>query len=261
MNSLQVIPLPAFEDNYIWALHRPGGSACVVVDPGDEAPVIEFLQNHNLDLIAILVTHKHWDHTGGIEALKARWPQALAVGPAHEPVSHLDRRMVDGEKLALEPLGIRFEVLEVPGHTEGHLAYFGEGLLFCGDTLFACGCGRVFSGTFEELSDSLERIAGLPPDTLVYPAHEYTLDNIGFAKWVEPDNADLLAREARERERRKQGEPTLPSNLALELATNPFLRTDEPTVVAAAERWAGKSLKSRQQRFRALRLWKDRNYD
>ncbi len=258
---LQVHPLPAFEDNYIWLLQRPGERACAVVDPGDEDPVIERLEREGLSLAAILVTHRHWDHTGGISALKERWPNAVVAGPAHEPVSALDRRLADGDQLAIPELELDLTVMEVPGHTEGHLAYLGEGLLFCGDTLFACGCGRVFSGTFEQLSDSLRRIAALPPETLVYCAHEYTLANIGFARWVEPENRALLEREAREKEKRARGEPTVPSPLELELATNPFLRTGEPGVIEAARRWAGRPLAGHREVFRALRQWKDRDYD
>ncbi|RTZ75237.1 MAG: hydroxyacylglutathione hydrolase [Gammaproteobacteria bacterium] len=258
---LEITPIPAFEDNYIWLLHRPGNPACAVVDPGDEDPVMERLETEGLELDAILVTHKHGDHVGGVGALKARWPGARVYGPVHEPVSGLDQRLSEGDQVVLEPLDAAFRIMEVPGHTEGHLAYSGEGVLFCGDTLFAGGCGRVFSGTYEQLSDSLRRIASLPSETLVYCAHEYTLANLGFAKWVEPDNQALLAREKMERERREHGAPTLPSTLALELATNPFLRTGEPTVIAAAEAWAGKPLHGHREVFRTLRQWKDRDYD
>ena len=259
---LEITPIPAFEDNYIWLLHRPGNRACAVVDPGDEDPVMERLAaEEGLELEAILVTHKHGDHVGGVAALKERWPGAQVYGPLHEPISGLDRRLGEGDSVVLEPLDATFRVMEVPGHTEGHLAYSGEGLLFCGDTLFAGGCGRVFSGTYEQLSDSLQRIASLPSETLVYCAHEYTLANLGFARWVEPDNQALLAREKMEQEKRSRGEPTLPSTLALELATNPFLRTGEPTVIAAAESWAGRPLHGHREVFRALRQWKDRDYD
>ncbi len=258
---LRIDPIPAFEDNYIWLLRQADGEGCAVVDPGDEEPVIRHLEQHGLKLEAVLVTHKHGDHVGGIAGLKARWPGARVFGPAHEAVRHLDRRLGEGDRLELANLELRFQVMEVPGHTEGHIAYHGHGLLFCGDTLFACGCGRVFSGTFEQLSDSLRRIAALPPQTAIYCAHEYTLDNIGFAKWVEPDNPALLRREAEERKKRAEGRPTLPSTLSLELDTNPFLRTAEPAVVAAARRWAGKPLDGHREVFRALRLWKDREYD
>jgi len=179
---------------------------------------MERLAAEGLELEAILVTHKHGDHVGGVAALKERWPGAQVYGPVHEPISGLDRRLGEGDSVVLEPLDATFRVMEVPGHTEGHLAYSGEGLLFCGDTLFAGGCGRVFSGTYEQLSDSLQRIASLPSETLVYCAHEYTLANLGFARWVEPDNQALLAREKMEQEKRRRGEPTLPSTLALERA-------------------------------------------
>ncbi len=258
---LEITPIPAFEDNYIWLLRRPGSDACAVVDPGDEEPVIERLEREGLQLADILVTHRHGDHTGGIRELKARWPRVRVHGPRNEPVSGLDHALGEGDSLELEALGARFRVMEVPGHTEGHLAYVGEGALFCGDTLFACGCGRVFSGTFDQLSDSLRRIAALPPETLAYCAHEYTLANIGFARWVEPENTALREREALEKERRARGEPTVPSTLELELATNPFLRTGEPAVIEAARRWAGRPLSGHREVFRALREWKDRDYD
>ncbi len=259
--ELRIEPIPAFDDNYIWLLHRDGQAGCAVVDPGDDEPVRETLAARGLRLDAILITHKHGDHVGGIAALKAAWPQAVVYGPAGEAIRGLDYRLRDGERVSLEGPGITFEVLDVPGHTEGHIAYLGEGALFCGDTLFACGCGRVFSGTFEQLAASLRRIAALPPATRAYCAHEYTLDNIGFAQWVEPDSTALAERERQVRERRARGEPSVPSTLEEELATNPFLRTGVPTVVAAAERWAGRSLDDPTAVFTALRTWKDKDYD
>lgn len=259
--GLLIDPIPAFDDNYIWLLRRPGAAACAVVDPGDEDPVIERLGSLGLELAAILVTHKHGDHTGGIRALKEQWPDAVVYGPANERIPLLDRPLGEGDEVKLDDIDACFRVMDVPGHTEGHVAYLGEGALFCGDTLFAAGCGRVFSGTFEQLSDSLARIAALPPETRIYCAHEYTLANLGFAKWVEPDNEDLLARMEAAQATRARDEPTVPSSLALELATNPFLRQDQPTVIAAAERWAGRSLTDRRAAFHALRTWKDRDYD
>ncbi len=258
---LQVIALPAFDDNYIWLLKSDGVASCAVVDPGDEDPVVDYCQQHGLVLTAILITHKHGDHTGGVRELKQRWPQAVVYGPAHEPISTLEEKLGAGDRVSLGALSLDLQVLDVPGHTEGHIAYLGNGLLFCGDTLFAGGCGRVFSGTFEQLSDSLRQIAALPPSTLVYCAHEYTLANLGFAQWVETDNTALLQRLEEDREKRARGLPTVPSTLALELATNPFLRTDEPTVIKAAEHWAGRSLSGHREVFKALRQWKDRDYD
>lgn len=257
----QVIALAAFDDNYIWLLQQDGVASCAVVDPGDEDPVIDYCQAHELALSAILITHKHGDHTGGVRELKRRWPQAVVYGPAHESISTLEEKLGAGDQVRVQALSLDLQVLDVPGHTEGHIAYLGNGLLFCGDTLFAGGCGRVFSGTFEQLSDSLRRIAALPPSTLVYCAHEYTLANLGFAEWVEPENAALLRRIREDREKRARGLPTVPSTLALELATNPFLRTGEPTVIEAAEKWAGRSLSGHREVFKALRQWKDQDYD
>ncbi len=258
---LEVIPQLAFDDNYIWLLRWQGVAACVVVDPGDEGPVFAYCQEHDLQLSTILITHKHGDHTGGVAELKRRWPRAVVYGPAHEPVATVDRKLAAGDKLMLEALRLELEVMDVPGHTEGHIAYHGGNLLFCGDTLFAGGCGRVFSGSFEQLSDSLRQIASLPPETQVYCAHEYTLANLGFAKWVEPENPALLARIRQEQEKRARGLPTVPSSLALELATNPFLRTDQPVVIQAAEAWAGRTLSGHREVFKALRQWKDSDYD
>ncbi len=257
----EVIPLPAFDDNYIWLLRREAVATCAVVDPGDEDPVIAYCRTHGLQLSAILITHKHSDHTGGVQELKRCWPQAVVYGPAHESVTGVEKKLTEGDGIVLQDLQFALQVLDVPGHTEGHVAYHGENLLFCGDTLFAGGCGRVFGGSFEQLSDSLRRIAALPPSTQVHCAHEYTLANLGFAKWVEPENPVLLKRIQQDRDKRARGLPTVPSSLALELATNPFLRTDEPAVIKAAEKWAGKPLCGHRQVFKALRQWKDRDYD
>lgn len=258
---IDIRPIPAFDDNYIWLLSRPGYKGCAVVDPGDEDPVIDRLRTEGLTLDAILITHKHGDHVGGIRGLKAIWPDAVVYGPAGEPIKALERRVKAGDRVELSGLGVAFEVLDVPGHTEGHIAYYGDGALFCGDTLFAGGCGRVFSGTFEQLSESLIRIGRLPPDTRAYCAHEYTLANLGFAVWVEPGNHDLKARIRRDRERRQRNEPTVPSLIGEELASNPFMRTDQASVIAAAGTWTGKDLQDRASVFRALRTWKDRDYD
>ena len=258
---IDIRPIPAFDDNYIWLLTRPGYGGCAVVDPGDEDPVIERLRAESLVLDAILVTHKHGDHVGGIRGLKAVWPDAVVYGPAGEPIRTLERRLRGGDRVELAGLDADFEVLDVPGYTEGHIAYHGHGALFCGDTLFAAGCGRVFSGTFDQLSDSLIRIGQLPAETRAYCAHEYTLANLGFAAWVEPDSADLEARTQRDRAQRELGEPTVPSTIGEELASNPFMRTDQPAVIAAAQNWAGSELSARADVFRALRTWKDKDYD
>ena len=197
---------------------------------------------------------------GGIAALKAHFPRALVFGPAGEPIPRRDRAVKDGDDIVVPGIDARFTVIGVPGHTEDHVAYVGDGALFC-DTLFAAGCGRVFSGTHEQLHASLQRLAASSPSTLVYCAHEYTEANLGFAKWVEPDNVELTCRAEEVQLARSRGEPTLPSVIALERATNPFLRVAEPAVIAAAERWAGRPLRHGAEVFRALRTWKDREYD
>ncbi len=258
---LQIIPIPAFDDNYIWLLRQPDGKHCVAVDPGDEDPVIDYLRSNKLTLSAILITHKHGDHTAGVRALKQIWPDVVVHGPANESITALDRQTREGDTLLLEDINARFSVLDVPGHTEGHVAYYGEGCVLCGDTLFAGGCGRVFSGTYDQLSNSLIRLGRLPPETRVYCAHEYTLSNLGFALWVEPGNADLLARNNTDKAAREKRQPTLPSTIRIELATNPFMRTDQLDIIAAAENWRGQKSVSRHEVFRALREWKDQAYD
>jgi len=262
---MHIDAIHAFSDNFIWRLAEPGRREAVVVDPGEAGPVIEALEADGQQLAAILITHKHGDHVGGLRQLKARWPEAVVYGPAHESIPGLERTVKEGDRLCPEGLAAEFSVFEVPGHTEGHLAYYCEQgaapVLFCGDTLFSIGCGRVFSGTFEQLHDSLLRLRALPESTLVYCAHEYTLDNIGFAKWVEPDNPALLAHEEACHALLDAGRDTVPSTLALERAANPFLRIDQPTVVAAVERHEGRPMRDTLDTFTCLRRWKDTEYD
>ena len=258
---LSVTPIPAFSDNYIWLLKKAGSAAAVVVDPGDEEPVLAALEEAHLSLAAILITHHHYDHTGGVKKLLEVWPDARVFGPPDRRIAAVTQRVAEGDSIDVPGIEASFQVLEIPGHTSTHIAYLGDGVLFCGDTLFAGGCGRVFDGTFDQLSASLERLAGLPPDTLVYCAHEYTLANLGFAAWVEPQSAAISERRVAARLLRDAGEPTVPSRIGDELATNPFLRGAVPGVRAAAERFAGKSLSRSAEIFTALRRWKDEKYD
>lgn len=269
---LNIIPIPAFSDNYIWMLQQDQAPGIVLVDPGDERKIIDYLETESLYPVAILITHQHYDHTGGIRKLVEKFPQVkifcsgnkvseipLSIDlPIPEYITHV---VADGDSIEINELGIRFEVIAIPGHTLDHLAYFGEGALFCGDTIFGCGCGRLFSGTAEQLTASMEKLSVLPAGTRVYPAHEYTIDNIGFAKWVEPDNQDIVQRDNDDMAKQEKGIPTLPSTLAIELKTNPFMRYKIAEVKQAAEKYAGHALNTDADILAAIRQWKDREYD
>jgi hydroxyacylglutathione hydrolase len=254
-NSLMVEPIRAFNDNYIWALRD--GRSVAVVDPGDAQPVLDYLARERLQLVAILATHHHADHVGGVaELLRGR--DIPVYGPKNEPISTLTRPVGGGDQVAISPLGLQFEVLDIPGHTRAHIAYYGSNMVFCGDTLFACGCGRVFEGTPPQLHASLQKLAALPGDTQVYCGHEYTLANIRFARAVEPDNAALAERERTETRTRAENRPTLPTTIAKEKATNPFLRCAETGVARSAGRYRGAAVADPVEVFTALREWKNR---
>lgn len=256
--DVSIVPIPAFADNYIWAMICDGH--CVVVDPGDSAPVEAFLAQRNLTLDAILITHHHADHTGGVDALNSR--RAVPVyGPAAEDIQCVTHGLSQDDEVALPRFAdTPFRVIEVPGHTRGHIAYVSDDILFCGDTLFAAGCGRLFEGTAAQLHDSLSRLAALPERTRVYCTHEYTLSNLRFALAVDADNVALVERSFSEQEKRSRNEPTLPSTIALERMTNPFLRCDEVGVVRSAQAHAkldAAAAASPVQVFAVLRQWKN----
>lgn len=261
MSILQVTPIPAFQDNYFWLLSQPDDAFCYIVDPGDAEPVLETLQQQQLELAGILITHHHRDHIGGIQPLLGAFPQVQIYGPANESIPECEHTLVENDVIELEELGTSLRILDVPGHTAGHIAYIGESNLFCGDTLFAAGCGRLFEGTPEQMQTSLEKLRALDDDTVVYCAHEYTLDNIAFAKWVEPDNADLLRREQDEQTKRRRKQPTVPSTIGLEKRTNPFLRYDQANVIQMAEHYAKRRLCTAAEVFGAIREWKDTEFD
>ena len=251
---MQIEPIEAFEDNYIWALRSQGQVA--VIDPGEAAPVLRFLEQTGDRLSAILVTHRHGDHIGGIAELVARHPVPV-YGPAREAGEVVTHPLTDGARVTLPALGVYFMVLEVPGHTLGHISYYRPGVLFCGDTLFGAGCGRVFEGTMAQMHASLARLIDLPPETLVYCAHEYTQSCLRFAHTVEPDNAAIATRAADVAELRAAGQPSVPSTLAEELATNPFLRWNAPGVIAAATARLGHHPANDAETFAAIRIWRD----
>jgi len=269
---LSITPIHAYSDNYIWLIQRDNAPQVVLVDPGQAEPVIEHIEDNNLQPVVILITHQHYDHTGGVVQLLRKYPDCLLVGPSREPSDKklgidlsvqnlISRKVHAGDALKIPELNIQFEVLEIPGHTLDHLAFYGEGVVFCGDLLFGAGCGRIFSGTPQLFADSIEKLMKLPQDTLMYCAHEYTVDNLGFAKWVEPDSIDINERDKIEMAKQEKGQITVPTSIGLELKTNPFVRLQQPQVKQAAEKYSAKPLTENWQVFAALREWKDSEYD
>ncbi|MHB8785033.1 MAG: hydroxyacylglutathione hydrolase [Thauera sp.] len=255
---MDIIPVPAFRDNYIWLAHD--GRHALVVDPGDAAVVEQALDRLGLQLGAILVTHHHPDHVGGLGQLLAR--SAVPVfGPAGESIEGVSDPVFDGDEIRVATPALGFRVLDVPGHTAGHVAYVAmdiePGLVFCGDTLFSAGCGRLFEGSPAQLAASLAKLAALPPTTRVYCTHEYTLSNLAFARVAEPDNPARDAYALQCESLRTRGEPTLPTTIGRERAINPFLRCDQPSVAGAVAAHAGQALQDEVACLAALRAWKD----
>lgn len=264
---MTLIPLPAFSDNYIWLLHD--GVNALVVDPGDAQPVIEALAQLKLHLSSILVTHHHLDHVGGVNQLRTA-TGARVFGPARETIPEPLQRLTHGQTVSTEyTLGLNFRVMDVPGHTAGHIAYYcdsvdvegnGAPLLFCGDTLFSGGCGRLFEGTPAQMLASLDSLAALPGETRVCCTHEYTLSNLRFARALEPHNAELARYQAQCQALRDKNQPTLPSTVALELLINPFLRTRQSTVIESACGFNGALAENRTDNvavFATVREWKN----
>lgn len=253
---VHVTPIPALGDNYIWLLRQDDSSRAVVVDPGDAAPVIEHIEREGLTLENILITHHHHDHTGGLQELVERY-RPHVFGPDNPAIGNIDTPLSDGDQCSI--LDRHFEVIATPGHTLDHISFFAAGipaLLFCGDTLFLAGCGRLFEGSAEQMHTSLSRLAELPDDTLIFAAHEYTLANLRFAKAADPDNPHVDSAIAQCQTLRDQGRPTLPTQLDSERKINPFLRSAEPAVQASAALHGATD--SPLATFATLRAWKDR---
>jgi hydroxyacylglutathione hydrolase len=253
--SVSVFPIKAFNDNYIWCLQNK--THCSVVDPGDAEPVLAYCQDNQLTLSAIIITHHHWDHTGGIDALLAAFPNIPVYGPQNKNIQQITVRLSQGDDIELAKLGVSFSVLEVPGHTLDHIAYYGDIGLFCGDTLFSAGCGRLFEGTPQQMFTSLGKLTALPADTAVFCTHEYTMANITFAETVEPNNQALIDYKHWANKQREKNAPSLPSTMQRELDVNPFLRCNSPDLVKNVSHNVGVTLTSEQSVFASLRSWKD----
>lgn len=251
---MEITAIPAFRDNYIWALHDRRHA--LLTDPGEAPGILAWLEDRLLQPLGILITHHHRDHVGGVRAILERHPVPV-YGPARETIPGLTHPLEDGETLAFPELNLELQVLHTPGHTLGHLCYYGDGALFSGDTLFSSGCGRLFEGTPEQMHDSLSRLRALPGATRLYCAHEYTLPNLAFALEVEPDNPDLERRRREAKAARRAGLPTLPSTLAEECRCNPFLRFDLPALAVAASQHFSRPIAPGVAAFAALRAWKD----
>ncbi len=253
---LKVHAVKAFQDNYIWLIQAENSRKVLIVDPGEAAPVLDRLESEQLIPAAILITHHHADHVGGVQSLLAHFPVPV-FGPAGETIPAMTHALREGDELEVAPDFPLFRVIETPGHTAGHICYLSENKLFCGDTLFAGGCGRLLGGTAPDLFQSLQRLKQLPADTEIYCAHEYTQANLRFAEAVEADNDALQQRISKVRQLRTEDKATVPSMMVDELATNPFLRSDLPHIKKAAERHAGRPLNHPEAVFTVLRSWKD----
>ena len=257
MVNIAIVAIPAFETNYLWVGVNRLNNTAFVVDPGDAKPVLAYLQKHGLTLTTILLTHKHADHTGGVKQLKALYPEVSIYGHPIESIFEVTHPVQDGQDIALSDFDIQFRVIHVPGHTLGHVVYYAAPLLFCGDTLFGAGCGRLFEGTAEEMFISLGKLSALPEDTLVYCSHEYTLSNLEFAVHVEPGNQQIHDRIVYTQALQVDSIPSVPSTMALEKATNPFLRCAIPEVMTPVRAHSQQTLPAPVEVFRELRLWRN----
>lgn len=256
MSKLEFIPIKAFTDNYIWCVVNREQGICACVDPGDGQAVIDYVEQQQLTLTTLLITHHHFDHTGGIQALAKRY-QTRVFGPGYENIAGITDPLSDGDHIHLPDFELSLSILHTPGHTLGHIVYYNQALLFCGDTLFAAGCGRLFEGSPAQMYQSLQAIVALPGDVDIYCAHEYTQDNLRFALTVEPNNWQSQQRLKRVQALRKNDQPTLPSKMSDEISTNPFLRCHVPAVMAAAEQQANRKLTDPVDVFRVIRDWKN----
>ena len=256
-----VTAIKAFNDNYIWALANNNNEKIALVDPGDAAVCIEYIEANNLILSTILITHPHSDHVGGIEKLleyaKTKSWSVAVYGPANERIAQLDVTLKENDIVTLAELNCQLNLLDLPGHTKGQIAYYNNDMVFCGDTLFSGGCGRLFEGTPEQMHNSLTKLANLPKNTLIFCAHEYTQANLAFALALEPKNSDLHSYAEQVKLKRQQKQATIPSNIGLERKINPFLRCQESSIIHAERAYTNQKKSSDSEVFAAIRAWKD----
>lgn len=255
-DTVSIIPIAALKDNYIWCIIHREKHRCAIVDPGDAKPVLAYLKAQQLKLCAILITHHHWDHTNGIDEILQSFPVPV-YGPANDNIPQVNYPLQENMEIDLKALDLKLKILDIPGHTLGHIAYFSPGMVFTGDTLFAAGCGRLFEGSAAQLYASLNKLKQLPPTTKVYCGHEYTLANLNFAKTVEPQNQMILRQIEITQLQRQKNQPSLPTSLQLEQAVNPFLRCDQKDVSAAVSQMANTRLDDPIAVFTVLRQLKD----
>ncbi|MFC1668959.1 hydroxyacylglutathione hydrolase [Spirochaetota bacterium] len=255
-----IIPIRAFGDNYIWLITNPEKTRGIVFDPGSAQPVLSYLENNNIELCGICITHHHMDHTGGVSGLRSKY-KVPVYGGAGDGIGGLTNPLKENDTIRFDEIDLSLRVIETPGHTRGHVVYYAEKtnppLLFSGDALFLAGCGRVFEGTFDGMYGSLLKLKKLPRETLIFCAHEYTLSNLNFASAVEPGNKEILNRSKEVSQMVSNGRPSVPGSVEEDLATNPFLRCDIMDVKNAAQKHSGGTLNSESAIFAVLRSWKD----
>jgi hydroxyacylglutathione hydrolase len=253
---LEIIPLPALKDNYIWLLKNKASTHVAIVDPSEAKPLLNLIESEGLIPVAIMITHHHWDHVGGIAEITDKYnipvytPKTEAVDGSTNPVG-------EGDIVSLPELNLELRILDVPGHTSGAIAYYSEDMVFSGDTLFTAGCGRMFEGTAPQMHASLSKFKSLPDETLLYCGHEYTVSNLQFAATVEPDNKTIQERLCQAKQLRGKNQSTVPATLKLEKESNPFLRCEQTNVIDAVSKYSGKTLDKPHEVFAAMRSWKD----
>ncbi len=254
--TIRIKAIPSLSDNYIWLIINNNDSTAIIIDPGSSEPCKSYFDQEDIKPVAILVTHRHWDHVNGIEKLVHDY-ELPVYGPSTEYIPCLTTALNVNDKFKLPEFDLDFEVIDLSGHTAGHIGYLTDGMFFCGDTLFSAGCGRLFDGTAAQLHASLQRIAKLPRNPTIYCAHEYTIDNLHFAQTVEPGNEEIQLRLNEAKTLRERNQPTLPFTIDQEIRYNPFLRTDKESIMKAVAQHSGQKIENSEDCFRYLRLWKD----